>query len=177
MLHPRQNPGRAAPARRGERPNLSRRTVRCARARAVVPPPGCRCEIHHPETLSGSGGVPAVSLAVKYHIDRMPIVATQLINDRQARPVPGSDVFSGNLLDHRFVDQVGGADGPGARCEIQQRPGTCWGHGGISHRGRRAMRDLTAERSARRPILGWGSLLGRAGVALSGFCRGCNRRM
>ena len=30
LLHPRQNPGRASPARRGERPDLSRTSVRCA---------------------------------------------------------------------------------------------------------------------------------------------------
>ena len=38
------------------------------------------------------------------------------------------------------------------------------------------MRVLAAERSAHKPSRGWGSSLGRAGVALSGFCRGCNRR-
>ena len=38
------------------------------------------------------------------------------------------------------------------------------------------MRVLAAERSARKPARGWGSSLGRAGEALSGFCRGCNRR-
>jgi len=92
-------------------------------------PSGSRCEIHHSETLSGSGGVPAVSLAVKFHIDCMPVVATQLINDRRAQAVPRSDVLSGNLLDHRFVDQVGGAASPGARCEIPHRPRTRWPHG------------------------------------------------
>ena len=30
-----------------------------------------------------------------------------LINDRRARPVPGSDMPSGNSGDHRFVDHVG----------------------------------------------------------------------
>ena len=30
LLHPRQNPGRAAPARRGERPNLRGTYLRCA---------------------------------------------------------------------------------------------------------------------------------------------------
>jgi len=163
---PGRTPGRAAPARRGERPDLSRRTVRCAGARRR--PPGSRCGIQHPEIPSGSGGVPAAVLAAEFHIDRMPNAGTQLINERRVRPVPGSDVSSGNLGDHRFVDQVGGAGSPGVRCEIQQRPGTCWGHGEISHRDRRAMRDLTAERSAHRRGRGWGSFLGRAGVALSG---------
>jgi len=59
--------------------------------------------------LSGLGGVPAAPLAVKFHIDRRPIADTQLINDRQARQVPGTDVFSGNSGDHRIVDQAGGA--------------------------------------------------------------------
>ena len=115
-------------------------------------------------------------LAVEFHIRTGPVAGTQLINDRRAPAVPKSDVSSGNLDDRRFVDQVGAAGSPGAQCEIQQWPGTRWPHGEIPQRDRRAMRVLAAERSAHKRGRGWGSSLGRAGAALSGFCRGCNRR-
>ena len=37
LLHPRQNPGRASPARRGERPNLRGDCLRCAVSRSRSP--------------------------------------------------------------------------------------------------------------------------------------------
>ena len=92
---------------------------------------------------------------------------TYLINDRGARPVPESDMPSGNSDDHRFVDQIGAAIRPGVRCEISPRRSAPRVHGEISQRragvfvaGSSAARNFTL-RLGRSPRLAGEALLGR----------------
>ena len=119
---------------RGKNPTPGDACERCAR----LPKPASACGLAAEFNIRSHSPVRAVSRSCRslmnFTSGPVPVGGTQLINDRRARPVPESDVSSGNLGDRRFVDQVGAAGSPGSRCEIQQRPGTRWPHGEISHR-------------------------------------------